>query len=89
MKVLTCTVMLIAAVAALAIAIPRAQSKLTVIHTTHAHPDHLLGLAVVKQAFPDAKIVALRDGLHQRPSAGALRRRTTDRGIRGSPYPSY
>ena len=26
---------------------------------THPHPDHLFGLAVLKQAFPDAKIVAL------------------------------
>ena len=111
MKVLMRTVLLIAAAAALAIAIPRAQSKLTlkvhtgrgqtgydvnstmisgekdmliidpqfslseahklaaeileskktlaVIYTTHAHPDHLFGLAVLKQAFPDAKIVAL------------------------------
>jgi glyoxylase-like metal-dependent hydrolase (beta-lactamase superfamily II) len=29
------------------------------IYSTHAHPDHLFGLAVLKQAFPDAKIVAL------------------------------
>ena len=111
MKVLMRTVLLTAAAAALAIAIPRAQSKLTlkvhtgrgqtgydvnstmisgekdmlvidpqfslseahklaaeileskknlaVIYTTHPHPDHLFGLAVLKQAFPDAKIVAL------------------------------
>ena len=33
--------------------------RLTAIYSTHAHPDHLFGLAVLKQAFPDAKIVAL------------------------------
>ena len=32
---------------------------LAVIYCTHPHPDHLFGLAVLKQAFPDAKIVAL------------------------------
>jgi glyoxylase-like metal-dependent hydrolase (beta-lactamase superfamily II) len=32
---------------------------LATIYSTHAHPDHLFGLAVLKQAFPDAKIVAL------------------------------
>jgi glyoxylase-like metal-dependent hydrolase (beta-lactamase superfamily II) len=29
------------------------------IYATHPHPDHLFGLAVLKQAFPAAKIVAL------------------------------
>jgi glyoxylase-like metal-dependent hydrolase (beta-lactamase superfamily II) len=33
--------------------------RLTTIYSTHPHPDHLFGLAVLKQAFPDAKIVAL------------------------------
>jgi glyoxylase-like metal-dependent hydrolase (beta-lactamase superfamily II) len=33
--------------------------RLTTIYSTHAHPDHLFGLAVLKQAFPEAKIVAL------------------------------
>ena len=33
--------------------------RLVTIYSTHAHPDHLFGLAVLKQAFPDAKIVAL------------------------------
>src|ERR1041384_3038044 len=32
---------------------------LAVIYSTHPHPDHLFGLAVLKQTFPDAKIVAL------------------------------
>jgi Transposase len=32
---------------------------------------------------------AASGGLHQRPAAGGLRRLTTDRGIRASPYPSY
>ena len=29
------------------------------IYITHPHPDHLFGLAVLHQAFPAAKIVAL------------------------------
>jgi glyoxylase-like metal-dependent hydrolase (beta-lactamase superfamily II) len=33
--------------------------QLTTIYVTHPHPDHLFGLAVLKQAFPQAKIVAL------------------------------
>jgi antirestriction protein ArdC len=32
---------------------------------------------------------AASGGLDQRPAAGGLRRLTTDRGILGSPYPSY
>jgi glyoxylase-like metal-dependent hydrolase (beta-lactamase superfamily II) len=35
------------------------KKRLTTIYSTHAHPDHLFGLAVLKQAFPDARIVAL------------------------------
>jgi glyoxylase-like metal-dependent hydrolase (beta-lactamase superfamily II) len=33
--------------------------RLATIYSTRPHPDHLFGLAVLKQAFPDAKIVAL------------------------------
>jgi glyoxylase-like metal-dependent hydrolase (beta-lactamase superfamily II) len=32
--------------------------KLTSIVITHLHPDHFLGLSVVKHAFPDAKVIA-------------------------------
>ncbi len=32
---------------------------LTTIYITHPHPDHLFGLAVLKQAFPNAKVYAL------------------------------
>ena len=35
------------------------KKNLTTIYITHPHPDHLFGLAVLKQAFPSAKIVAL------------------------------
>jgi len=35
------------------------KKRLTTIYSTHAHPDHLFGLAVLKQAFPEARIVAL------------------------------
>jgi glyoxylase-like metal-dependent hydrolase (beta-lactamase superfamily II) len=33
--------------------------RLTTIYVTHPHPDHLFGLAVLKQAFPDAKVLAM------------------------------
>ncbi|MDR2212812.1 MAG: MBL fold metallo-hydrolase [Pseudomonadales bacterium] len=33
--------------------------QLTTIYITHSHPDHLFGLAVLKQAFPQARVVAL------------------------------
>lgn len=43
----------------LAAEILESKKNLTTIYVTHPHPDHLFGLAVLKQAFPDAKIVAL------------------------------
>jgi glyoxylase-like metal-dependent hydrolase (beta-lactamase superfamily II) len=33
--------------------------RLATVYATHPHPDHLFGLAVLKQAFPEAKLVAL------------------------------
>lgn len=33
--------------------------KLTTIYSTHAHPDHFLGVATILAAFPDAHYVAL------------------------------
>src|SRR6187399_3551084 len=35
------------------------RKHLATIYATHPHPDHLFGLAVLKQAFPDVKVVAL------------------------------
>jgi len=43
----------------LAAEILESKKNLAVIYSTHPHPDHLFGLAVLKQAFPGAKIVAL------------------------------
>ncbi len=43
----------------LAAEILESKKNLAVIYITHPHPDHLFGLAVLHQAFPDAKIVAL------------------------------
>jgi glyoxylase-like metal-dependent hydrolase (beta-lactamase superfamily II) len=43
----------------LAADILESKKRLVTIYSTHAHPDHLFGLAVLKQAFSDAKIVAL------------------------------
>jgi glyoxylase-like metal-dependent hydrolase (beta-lactamase superfamily II) len=43
----------------LAAEILESKKNLTTIYVTHPHPDHLFGLAVLKQAFPNARIVAL------------------------------
>src|SRR5260370_42155720 len=43
----------------LAAEILESKKNLTTIYVTHPHPDHLFGLAVLQQAFPSAKIVAL------------------------------
>src|ERR1044071_10015616 len=43
----------------LAAEILESKKNLATIYVTHPHPDHLFGLAVLKQAFPNAKILAL------------------------------
>jgi len=43
----------------LAAEILESKKNLTLIYSTHPHPDHLFGLAVLKQAVPAARIVAL------------------------------
>jgi len=35
------------------------KKNLTTVYVTHSHPDHYFGLAVIQQAFPNAKLVAL------------------------------
>lgn len=35
------------------------KKQLTTVYVTHFHPDHYFGLAVIQQAFPKAKLVAL------------------------------
>jgi glyoxylase-like metal-dependent hydrolase (beta-lactamase superfamily II) len=40
-------------------AIKATGKNLTAIYSTHAHPDHLFGVAVLKQEFPNARFVAL------------------------------
>ncbi|MBZ5695067.1 MAG: MBL fold metallo-hydrolase [Acidobacteriia bacterium] len=35
------------------------KKNLTTVYVTHPHPDHYFGLVVLRQAFPDAKFVAL------------------------------
>ncbi len=35
------------------------KKNLTTVYVTHPHPDHYFGLAVIRQAFPNARLVAL------------------------------
>ena len=43
----------------LAAAILETNKRLTAVYSTHPHPDHLFGLAVLRQAFPEARLLAL------------------------------
>jgi len=43
----------------LAAMILESRKNLTTVYITHPHPDHYFGLAVIKQAFPNARLVAL------------------------------
>jgi glyoxylase-like metal-dependent hydrolase (beta-lactamase superfamily II) len=43
----------------LAAEILESKKNLTTIYLTHGHPDHFFGISVLKQAFPQAKILAL------------------------------
>jgi len=43
----------------LAAEILESKKTLTTIYITHPHPDHFFGLAVLKQAFPQARVLAL------------------------------
>jgi glyoxylase-like metal-dependent hydrolase (beta-lactamase superfamily II) len=43
----------------LAAEILESKKNLTLIYVTHPHPDHYFGIAVLRQAFPSARIVAL------------------------------
>ena len=40
-------------------AILESKRNLTTVYVTHPHPDHYFGLVVIRQAFPNAKFVAL------------------------------
>lgn len=41
--------------------IMESKKTLTTVYVTHGHPDHYFGLNVIKQAFPNVKIVATAD----------------------------
>jgi glyoxylase-like metal-dependent hydrolase (beta-lactamase superfamily II) len=40
-----------------------AGKNLTTVYVTHQHPDHYFGLVAVKEAFPDARVVALPENV--------------------------
>ena len=45
--------------------IKETKKHLTTIYVTHWHPDHYFGAGVLKEAFPDAKVVALPATVHE------------------------
>ena len=47
---------------------------LTTIYTTHAHPDHFLGVAAILEAFPDARYVALPEVVERMKTSWPARR---------------
>ena len=47
---------------------------LTTIYTTHAHPDHFLGVAAIKEAFPEAQYVALPEVVERMKTSWPARR---------------
>ena len=61
----------------LAAEILESKKNLTLIYVTHPHPDHLFGLAVLHQAFPSAKIVALPATVNAAPRPGGPRGRSS------------
>jgi hypothetical protein len=53
----------------------KAGSKtLTTVYTTHAHPDHFVGIAVIKKEFPGARYVGLPEVVKRIASAWPARR---------------
>jgi glyoxylase-like metal-dependent hydrolase (beta-lactamase superfamily II) len=44
-----------------AAAIKKSGKNLTTVYVSHGHPDHYFGLAVMKEEFPNAKLVAMPD----------------------------
>ncbi|HWK55012.1 MAG TPA: MBL fold metallo-hydrolase, partial [Hyphomicrobiales bacterium] len=48
--------------------------RLSLIYSTHAHPDHFLGVAAIKEAFPDARYVALPEVRERIATAWPARR---------------
>ncbi len=61
----------------LAAEILESKKNLATIYITHPHPDHLFGLAVLKQAFPEAKIVALPRAQLRAPRPAGPRARSS------------
>jgi glyoxylase-like metal-dependent hydrolase (beta-lactamase superfamily II) len=43
--------------------IKKSGKNLTTVYVSHAHPDHYFGLAVMKEEFPNAKLVALPEAV--------------------------
>lgn len=48
--------------------------RLTMVYTTHAHPDHMFGVAEILKAFPKARYVALPEVAKRIPTAWPNRR---------------
>jgi glyoxylase-like metal-dependent hydrolase (beta-lactamase superfamily II) len=71
----------------LAAEILESKKNLAVIYVTHPHPDHLFGLAVLKQAFPQPKIFALPATVNAAKTGWPARQCTSPTGMSTSANP--
>ena len=50
------------------------KKPLTLIYSTHAHPDHMFGVAALKKAFPNARYVAAPEAIERAKTGWPARR---------------
>jgi glyoxylase-like metal-dependent hydrolase (beta-lactamase superfamily II) len=54
-----------------AMALLESKKNLTTVYVTHGHPDHYFGLGIIRQVFPNAKLVAIPAVVEDAKQTGA------------------